>query len=122
MINGEQVDKASTDETVTEDDEYTPSVFRTREYYFQPKKIPSRGFLQWKPVSYQSKDRKSTVSQQANILFPQGEAISVLDGEVPRSLASALFSDDIQLNGTAMYIVIGNGGDETYVNSEYMTW
>ena len=122
MVNGQVIDKSSTDQTLTEDDEYTPSVFKTQEYYFQPKNVPNRAFLQWKPVSYQSKSRKSTQSQQANVVYPSGRAVDLLGDEVPRSLASALFSDDTPLNGTAMYIVLGTSGDDTYVNSDYQTW
>ena len=122
VVNGNAVNKHSTDRTVTEDDEYTPSVFTTREYYFRDKHTPSRGFMQWKPVSYQSKSRQSTKSQQANIVFPRGNAVDMLGDTVPRSLASALFSDATPLNGTSLYIVIGDSGDDTYTNSRYMTW
>lgn len=121
MINGKQVNKHSIDKTSTTDDEYTPSVFQTFEYYFQ-KGLPSPGFLQWKPISYQSRHRKSTESQQANYVPPSGSAIDLLNGTIPSSLASALFNDSIPLNGTVMYIVFGTSGDETYLNSKYQTW
>lgn len=121
MVNGQPVGPSSTQVTSMEDDEYTPSVFRTWEYFFS-RKAPAPAFIQWKPVSYQSKSRRSTKSQQANIVFPNGKAVDFLGNEVPRSLASAVFDDSTPLNGTAMYIVIGDDGDVTYVNSAYQTW
>ena len=123
MVNGQEVNDSSTMVTTTIDDEYTPSVFRTLEYYFNPSGSRPRAYLQWKPISYQSHNRKSTKSQEANVVFPKGNAVSILNGEVPASLASALFnSSSVVLNGTAMYIVIGTSGDDNYVNSEHMTW
>ena len=122
MVGGQQVDGSSTVVMSTVDDEYTPSVFRTWEYYFNERGHSSRAYLQWKPISYQSHDRKSTKSQEANLVCPEGNAVDVLNGEVPPSLASALFSDSTPLNGTALYMVIGTSGDENYVNSKHMTW
>ena len=119
MVNGQAVNKYSTRVTSTEDDEYTPSVFRTWEYLFGPPNYP---YLQWKPISYQNHKRVSTISQEANIVFPRGEAVDFLDGKVPRSLASALFSDSTTLNGTAMYMVFGTDGDDTYLNTPHLTW
>ena len=119
MVNGQQINGSSTRTRLTEDDEYTPSVFKTWEYYFG---TPMHPYLQWKPISYQDKQRKSTKSQEAQIVFPNRKAIDFLNGQVPRSLASALFDDSTSLNGTAMYIVIGTAGDETYINTPYLTW
>ena len=122
MVNGERIDKSSTHMSSTEDDEYTPSVFRTWEYYFNERGTPNQAYLQWKPISYQSHMRRSTKSQGANIVFPNGRAIGFLDSMVPQSLASALFNNSTPLNGTALYIVVGNDGDETYINSSHLTW
>jgi hypothetical protein len=123
MVNGQQVDKSSTRVTSTVDDEYTPSVFRTWEYYFNDRDHPSRAYLQWKPISYQNHHRRSTISQEANVAFPEGKAIGILNGRVPRSLASALFSDwTTELNGTALYMAFGTQGDGNYINSTHMTW
>ena len=122
VVNGQPVGENSTQETSTVDDEYTPSVFRTWVYYFNERDSPNRGYLQWKPISYQSLGRQSTKSQEANIVFPKGAALDLLGGRVPRSLASALFNDSTPLNGTAMYIVFGTDGDQTFLNSSYLTW
>ena len=120
MLNGQEVNESSTRQATSLDDEYTPSVFRTWEYYFNNE---NQAYLQWKPISYQSRDRKSTKSQEATLKFPTGNAIHVLDDQVPRGLASALFnSTDTLLNGITLYMVIGTGGDDNYVSPSYVTW
>ena len=122
MVNGQQVNRSSTKVTSTVDDEYTPSVFRMWEYYFNDRGSPNPAYLQWKPISYQSRVRRSTKSQEANIVYPIGHAIDILVSQLPSGLASALFNDSTSLNGTAMYIVMGTDGDDTYVDSGYQTW
>ena len=121
LINGQPVGRNSTRETSTVDDEYTPSVFRTWEYYFNEEDLPNRPYLQWKPISYQSQGRRSTKSQEANIVFPNC-MVDYLGGLIPRSLASALFNESTSLNCTAMYIVFGTDGDQTFLNSPLQTW
>ena len=123
MIRGQQVNDSSTDVTSTVDDEYTPSIFRTWEYYFNERSHPHQAYLQWKPVSYQNHQRISTKSQEANLVFPEGGAVDVLGGQVPRGLASALFNGSATpVNGTTFYMVIGTDGDDNYVNPKRVTW
>ena len=101
--------------TRTIDDEHTPSVFQTIQYLFGNSSV---GYIQWKPISYQnSANRATTSSQQANVLFADGSDVKPL----PRSLASALFNRST-VNVTRMFMVFGSSGDDTYMNSEYMTW
>lgn len=120
MIGGQKVNRSSTSVTSYVDDEYTPSVFRTWQYFFDPRRWI---YLQWKPISYQTHNRKSTQSQEANLVYPEGAAVDILGGEVPRGLASALFNESsMVLNGTAFYMVIGTAGDDNYVNPFRVTW
>ena len=124
MLRGQAVNGSTTRESSTVDDEYTPSVFRTWEYYFNNGGSPNnQAYLQWKPISYQSGDRKSTKAQEAILRFPVGDAVDVLHDKVPRGLGSALFNDsDTVLNGTAFYVVIGTNSDDNYLNPSHVTW
>lgn len=111
----------SMDSTV--DDEYTPSVFDTFQYLFgkDPASNGTPGFFQWKPISYQSGGRKSTKSQQANVAYASNETQEE-HASIARGLASALFEPSTVSNVTLLYIVFGTSGDDTYNQSEYMTW
>ncbi len=102
------------------DDEYTPSVFKTVKYEFGSS-LDTEGFMAWKPISYQSSGRKSTVSQQANWVLPTGQATVI--NSLPTGLATALFQNvSVVGNATRLYMVFGTAGDETYRNPTYMTW
>ncbi len=105
------------------DDEYTPSVFSSWTYNVSGNDTDFHdmgGYIHWKPISYQSSARKSTESQQINI-------VTTADTQACRSypplrgLASALFGDEVS-NVTRWYVVFGTDGDDTYLTSEYSTW
>ena len=102
------------------DDEYTPSVFETHSYLFGEQPYP--GYLQWKPISYLSADRKSTSSQQANLWTGGGEEDEAQS--LPGSLASALFGrqPDQPVNVTTVYLIFGTEGDDNNMNPAYLTW
>lgn len=114
LVHGPDTLNGSVSVTRTIDDEHTPSVFQTFQYLFGDSHI---GYLQWKPISYQSSDRASTSSQQANVVFADESTIDPL----PPSLASALFNSST-VNVTRMFMVFGSSGDDSYLNSNYMTW
>jgi len=114
LVHGPDTSNGSVSVTRTIDDEHTPSVFQTFQYLFGDSHI---GYLQWKPISYQNSDRASTSSQQANVVFADGSTIDPL----PPSLASALFNSST-VNVTRMFMVFGSSGDDSYLNSDYMTW
>lgn len=98
----------------SKDDEYTPSIFLTYNYLF--KFVNSmQGYVQWKPISYLSVERKSTKSEQVNaILSP--ETVPVL----PSGLASALYESTSNI--VQLYLVMGTEGDDNNFNPKYITW
>lgn len=127
LVHGPQTSNGSVSFSRSFDDEYTPSVFETYKYLFGRENTTnttstSEGFMVWKPISYQSKGRKSTSSQQANVVMAEGSAQPQMGAKVPHGLASALFNSSTVSNITRMFIVFGTQGDETFINSGYMTW
>ena len=124
VVHGPSIQNGSVRQTTSFDDEYTPSVFTTVNYVFDNQNNSSTGpgFLQWKPISYQSGSRKSTVSQQANVVTASGDATDITG--IPGSLASALFENEstVWSNTARLYMVFGTPGDDTYIPPTYMTW
>lgn len=114
LVHGPNTTNGSIEKSRTIDDEHTPSVFETLAYQFGKK-----GYLQWKPISYQTSDRSSTKAQQANYVYANGTACNV--SRLPPSLASALF-DVHTVNATWFFMVFGTSGDDSALNSTYMTW
>jgi hypothetical protein len=98
------------------DDEYTPSIFRTHNYKFGG---TDGGYLQWKPISYLTPDRKSTSSQQVNLKY----STNASGIDIPYGLASELFNVlDLAGNVTTTYLVFGTEKDDNSPNPEYLTW
>lgn len=129
LLHGENVNNGSIVKETTTDDEYTPSVFSTNTYNTSgrshPKSNDSLGYVQWKPISYQSVERKSTSSQQVNVVTT-GTLKVCLVREVPLGLASALYGTEMEgsgvRNATRWFVVFGTSGDGTDTNSDYNTW
>ena len=122
LIYGPGIPPGRTRERMSVDDGYTPSIFKTVQYEFGNSST-EQGYLLWKPISYQSSSRKSTVSQQAILVYPEGRAINVT--ELPHGLATAMFGNVNSTtygNATRLYIVFGTSGDDTYITPTYMTW
>ncbi len=124
LIHGRNVKNGSIDIKKTTDDEYTPSVFSTYTYNTSGKRPladgngdTEGGYLQWKPISYQSKGRKSTSSQQIEVI-PAGEACKL---DIPTGLATALYGNDTG-NVTRWFVLFGTPGDPTYLSETYDTW
>ena len=136
VVHGSNVSSGNITIKKTTDDEYTPSVFSTYTYNTsgrsENKSHPSNhsshgGYIQWKPISYQSAKRKSTSSQQVHVQ----ESASCEDCElevVPLGLASALYGTNASVitemggNVTRWFVVFGTSGDKNYYNSPYITW
>ncbi len=78
------------------------------------------GFFQWKPISYQNSDRKSTASQQVNILYT-GDQSFCNTGEIPNGLVKDLFGQNAS-NVTRWFAVFGTSGDVSYFNNPFFTW
>ena len=107
-------------ETFSLDDEYTPSIFRTYTYLFGKPGI-HQGYLQWKPISYLSADRKSTSSQQ--VTYVPADLYNNETLILPYGLPTALYkSDDTIGNITTAYLVMGTESDDNNGNPEYVTW
>lgn len=111
-----QLKNGSVKERFSKDDEYTPSVFITNNYLFGGNGTFD-GFLQWKPISYLSGSRKSTQSQQANLI--NGE---IGDVDIPPSLAYALYGSENAGIVQPVYMVYGTGGDDNNPNADYVSW
>lgn len=116
LVHGPNTSNGSIEMSRTIDDEHTPSVFQTLAYRFG---FGKKGYLQWKPISYQTSSRASTKSQQANYVYASGTACNV--SQLPPSLASALF-DIHMVNATWLFMVFGTAGDDSALNSTYTTW
>lgn len=104
------------------DDEYTPSVFITYNQLFNTD--DTRGYLQWKPISYLSSKRKSTQSQQA-LSNEKCKPNVTLDDGVQPGLVYALYG----LNASAevgeiipLYMVFGTEGDDNNPRPSYVSW
>lgn len=126
IIHGENVRNGSVTIVKTMDDEYTPSVFSSYTYQTSGAFINKTrvGYVQWKPISYQSNSRKSTSSQQLNIVSADmPEDIDCEVDEVPAGLASSLYGTDFgHGNITHWFVVFGTAGDPTYLSPSYNTW
>ena len=105
---------------VSLDDEYTPSVFTTITYEMPNDDDGLNGFLQWKPISYQSAFRKSTESQQVNFIHTSG--IKYCDSDtVPEGLGLRVFGQNVS-NITRWFAVFGTPGDQTFLPTAYISW
>ena len=103
---------------VSLDDEYTPSVFTTNTYEMHEDELT--GFLQWKPISYQSAFRKSTESQQVIMVHTAG--IEYCDSDtVPEGLGLRVFGRSVS-NITRWFAVFGTPGDDTFLPTAYISW
>ena len=120
IIHGRNTDNGSIESVQTIDDEVTPSVFRTNTYTIQDSDSLS-GYLQWKPISYQTSERRSTASQQVNIFYTADYSICDVHSP-PQGLASTLFEGNKWANVTRWFLVFGTPGDDTYFNNNYLTW
>lgn len=120
IVHGPNTANGSIQSVRTIDDEYTPSVFSTNTYML-PGNQSLEGFLQWKPISYQDSDRRSTASQQVNVFYTSEYSVCE-SNTVPSGLASKLFKDGQWSNVTRWFLVIGTPGDDTWFNSEFITW
>lgn len=116
LVHGPHTNNGTINNTFSVDDEYTPSVFRTYDYLFGDRDNP--GFVQWKPICYLSKDRKSTMSQQANVVRGLGR----VNVSLPQGLATALYGDGEGLNVTSLFVVFGTQGDDNNFKPNYLTW
>ena len=124
IIHGPKVKNGSVHQDQSIDDEYTPSVFSTWTYNVSgndSKFHDLGGYLHWKPISYQDPSRKSTESQQVNVVSA-GDTLACLADSPPLGLAMALFGDVKRSNMTRWFAVFGTDGDDTYLNSHYSTW
>ena len=115
LVHGPNTINGSLCKNFSKDDEYTPSVFNTFNYLFGSDS--NRGFLQWKQISYLTPKRKSTSSQQVNLIG--GDNVGTA---IPHSLASALFNDSTASNITTVFMVFGTKGDDNNMNPDYVTW
>ncbi len=120
---------------MTSDDEFTPSVFSTYTYNTSGKSNgkthPSNqslgGYIQWKPISYQSDKRRSTSSQQVFVQESASVEVCQLE-DVPLGLASVLYGINATAiaemggNVTRWFVVFGTSGDNNFYNSPYNTW
>ncbi len=82
--------------------------------------VEDTGFFQWKPISYQSSNRKSTESQQVNFVYSAGHNFCDTIN-IPNGLVQDLFGENAS-NVSRWFAVFGNSGDDTYFNSGYITW
>jgi len=132
IIHGGNVKNGSIHLNRTSDDEYTPSVFSTYTYHVSGKNKDSNdmgGYAQWKPISYQDKNRKSTSSQQVTIV-PTAQVSTCSVQDLPEGLAEALFGNESSVsNMTRWFVVFETSGDDTYIinpvtqtNISYNTW
>lgn len=115
LIHGPHVENGSVFKNFSRDDEYTPSVFNTFNYLFGSNL--DKGFLQWKQISYLSPARKSTSSQQVNLVGAGNTMVTI-----PLSLASALYNSSTASNITNVFMVFGTEGDDNSMNPNYVTW
>ena len=99
----------------SKDDEYTPSIFYTRFFSFGGEQ--GHGHVRWKPITYITRHRKSSESQQANAVL--GGPVN--ETELPGSLARAIFGDDYS-HRTTIYLVFGTEKDDNGLNSGMYTW
>ena len=129
IVHGPQVQNGSSSVHKYLDDEFTPSVFSSWTYGVQGKSQVDpglKGYLHWKPISYEDSDRKSTTSQQINILSG-GNDSSCTISDLPASLATALFgvrvNDSTRMsNVTRWFAVFGTDGDDSNLSPSYATW
>lgn len=127
IIHGVNVQNGSISISNSNDDEYTPSVFSTFTYNTSGKIHTSPaglgGYAQWKPISYQSAQRKSSSSQQVNVVTTAHVRECEVP-QVPKGLASALFGSNVTSVGnvTRWFVVFGTPGDDTHVKPTYNTW
>lgn len=127
MVHGKNVRNGTIAVDKTTDDEYTPSVFSTYTYNTSGSKNSSNsigGYIQWKPISYQSSGRKSTSSQQVRVIQVESEEECDVSA-VPEGLASALYGLDVENSSVTVvrwFVVFGTPGDPTYIQSKYNTW
>jgi len=120
IIHGPNTLNGSIDTAKSLDDEYTPSMFTTLTYEIDSGLPDEQGYLQWKPISYQSLGRKSTESQLVNMLYTAG-GLYCDTVVIPPGLAHGIFANSTS-NVTRWFAVFGTPGDDTYLNSGYFTW
>ena len=128
IVHGPKVNNGSVSQITYLDDEFTPSIFSSWTYNVSGNMSVSDdlgGYLHWKPISYQDSGRKSTVSQQVNVVsagdIPECQLLTL-----PKGLATALFGDDVNpvtvSNVTRWFAVFGTDGDDNYLDPKYSTW
>lgn len=123
VVHGPKVKPGEFQQHQSLDDEYTPSVFSSWTYNVSgddSKFHDLGGYIHWKPISYQSKGRKSTESQQIN-LVPTADVDACTNYSSLEGLAAALFGGNAS-NVTRWYAVFGTDGDDTYLSPDYSTW
>ena len=108
-------DNGTLGQKYSKDDEYTPSIFYTRFFSFGGEQ--GHGHVRWKPITYITRHRKSSESQQANAVL--GGPVN--ETELPGSLARAIFGDDYS-HRTTIYLVFGTEKDDNGLNSGMYTW
>ena len=129
IIHGAQVNNGSSTLDEYLDDEYTPSIFSSWSYNVSGKDTQEfedmGGYVHWKPISYQDGSRKSTISQQVNVVVAGDSQECILES-IPKGLARALFGEQVDSlrvsNITRWFVVFGTEGDDDFFSPEYSTW
>ena len=121
LVHG-QLQNKSVSKTFSRDDEYTPSVFLTYNQLFGGNRFRGKklleGFLQWKPISYLSGKRKSTQSQQANVINSKNISLS----DMSKGLVTALYNESSPCFIQPVYMIFGTEGDDNNPNPQYVSW
>lgn len=125
MEHRDFIEKGFQYETVKSlDDEYSPGVFNIDMITTNLSRVNSTGaYVQWRPVCYLTSDLDITYSTfpHVNTTF---EELHYLDDSIKKSLAYAVFGEDIinSLVSTKSVIAFGQSKDGFYTGSNYTTW
>ena len=122
LVHGRLNNNSSPEKRFSRDDEYTPSVFLIYNQLFGGGNDTMDGFLQWKPISYLSKSRKSTQSQQANA--QNGHSMNIT--QVRPGLVTAMYPNDTHSAAAGViqpvYMIFGTEGDDNNPDPGFVTW
>ncbi|XP_064112960.1 glycosylated lysosomal membrane protein A-like [Macrobrachium nipponense] len=125
MEHRDSIKKGFEYETVKSlDDEYSPGVFNIDMITTNLSRVNSTGaYMQWRPVCYLTSDLDITYSTfpHVNTTF---EELNYLDDSIKKSLAYAVFGEEIinSLVSTKSVIAFGQSKDGFYTGSNYTAW
>nr|XP_022333281.1 glycosylated lysosomal membrane protein-like [Crassostrea virginica] len=104
------------------DDEYTPGVFQTSNWYTKPGDKGSGGYLQWKPVCYLKSSRARSVATKVDTTGLHSTVDVNVEGFLQSSIMYTYYPDITSISRYATNFTFGLTKDGGFTTTNYTSW